>query len=59
MSKMLHSVVKIVQYNSYDIFCCKYRSPSPRSRSPSPRSSSPSPAPREARLPPPLMEGSK
>ena len=52
MSKMLHSVVKIVQYNIYDIFCCKYRSPTPRS-------SSPSPAPRGARLPPPLMEGSE
>ena len=34
---MLHSVVKIVQYNIYDIFCCKYRSPTPEAAAPPPR----------------------
>ncbi len=45
MSIMLHHIVIFVQYNIYDIFCCKYQGKlQPRS---------PSPAPRGARLPPP------
>ena len=57
MSKMLHSVVKIVQYNIYDIFCCKYSSPAPEAAAPPPEAAAPPPRRAERGFPLPLWRG--